>query len=549
MHKKILVSLCGYVTDLVKTAVCITTSNTFTLVDENSKKTVFSGSLSKSVFSEEIGEYVKIADFSSFSVNGTYYVKCGFRRSDPFVISSDAYSSLSSLLLSGIFLNRCGYDYLSGNQDDSSERTIYFRNACHNEMVPMFFGDNKLDAAGGWHCGEGYGKSVAETALTCALMLYTLKIFPDAYDEKFRGELTDECRWGIEWLLKMQTPDGGVYHKCDTSKRTAFPSDPANDSNDYYVFPKSYKDALLFTAVTALAAGVYEKTDIRFSRQLSRAATNGWLWIVNCPDYEPWAMPSGSSETCISDIPDRDSTDDYMWVLAEMYSLTGDDLFERRFLRLLYETDSSGFSLNRTGGFASLSYLMECGERDAAALFFIKKKFGDRADSIISECSMNVSSSSADIFPERSRFGEYSNLCILSDSITCMIAYMIFGMEKYLNAAVLLFQFVLGKNPCGYSFITGSAESSPKRPRHSLSSGDDIDPPVPGMVVNGSNYFNKDPYSAWLLKKSTPPAGCYIDSEFSESNQPSVCIGAAAIMISSFLNKCGSSVFDEYINK
>ena len=46
----------------------------FSVIDEKNKAVVFSGNLSKPVFSEEMGEYVRIADFSAFSLKGRFFI-------------------------------------------------------------------------------------------------------------------------------------------------------------------------------------------------------------------------------------------------------------------------------------------------------------------------------------------------------------------------------------------------------------------------------------------------------------------------------------------
>ena len=545
MHKKILVSVCGYQPDMKKTALCITNAVTFSVINEDNKKAVFSGVLSAPMDIEDIGETVRVADFSQFKESGRYYIKCGFRRSDTFVIADDICSALSELMISGIYLNRCGFDFESAPV--SAELMPYEKfkhKACHTEMSPLLYGKEKRDVSGGWHCGGGYGKSVPVTAFACAYMLWTIRLFGGKNTER----LTEECRWGIEWLLKMQTEDGGVYHKCDTLKDSSWPEPPADDKSEYFIYPQSSQATMIFTAVIALAASVYEKYDIPFSRKLSRAATNGWIWIVNSPDYEPWKMPAGTSYNGVLDIPDEDGKDDYLWVLSEMFSLTGDELFEKKFLDALYKNDISGFSINRTGGFAALSYLMNNLSHDPAASFYIKKKFGDRADKIIASRLFNSGGRNVHILPDSQYFEECSNMRILSDCIVCQTAYMIFGIEKYLRAAEDLLQYIIGKNPMGMSYITGSADSAPTRPLHSLSASGDFGSPIPGMLVSGPSRAEYDGYSVWLLRQDTPSLKRYIDSEYSRSNEPAVCFGAAALMVFSFFENGGSSVFDDAVN-
>lgn len=549
MKKKIYVSLCGYLPRMRKTAVCLCTGDSFSIVDVSDKQTVYSGPLSEPYEDPDSGDTVRKADFSDFDRKGTYYIKCGYRRSEAFVIDDEAYSTLKKLLLCGMKLNRCGYDLY--RSDSTAAFKGFAHGKCHNDLTQLFFGEQLMNVSGGWHCGGGYGKYTTVTALTCAFLLYSYRLYPESFtsdDEAALPEILDECRWGLEWLLKMQAPDGGVYHKCDVSERLTSPLSADNDDETYYIFPESSQAAVVFTAVTALAVPIYEKYDRMFARQLSRAASNAWLWIVNSSKYEPWNIPTGSSSTGLGDFSDPDDSDDLLWMMSEMYALTGDESFLRSFKELIYKTDSTGFSFNSIGGLASISCLMNSDFNDPTLDFYIKKKFGDRADKLAS-AALSGYGNALSVRSDLSGYGEYSNMNVISDCIVCQTAYMIFGMQKYLDAAASMIQYILGINPIGISYITGSAEDCPSQPRHAGSRTSDHSGPCPGLIVGGPNYFRSDDFTRWKLNRSTPPAKCYIDNVCSIStNEPSLCLSAAALLSAAFFDRNGSRSFDLAIN-
>lgn len=103
----------------------------------------------------------------------------------------------------------------------------------------------KLDVTGGWHDAGDYGKYVTAAAAALAHLLYAWKMFPEAFrrqDLNIPGKPSNmpdiliECRWELEWLLKMQRFDGAVWHKATTAKHAAFVM-PEDDREQMYVLP------------------------------------------------------------------------------------------------------------------------------------------------------------------------------------------------------------------------------------------------------------------------------------------------------------------------
>lgn len=540
MRKKIYISLGGYISDSKKTAVCHTVNNTFSIVELPSEKVVYTGELSQLINDPDSGDQIKIADFTGFNTEGTYCLKCGYRRSESFVIADKPYAQLKDKLLLGIHLNRCGYDLSKSDIPEDCKDFIHDR--CHTEFTPMYYGGQQLDVSGGWHEGSSYGKFVTVTASACASLLYSYMLYPKSFeaDGDKLPPILDECRWGLEWLLKMQGADGRVYHKVDGAEVVLTPQSPMEDVTEYYIFPESADAVMMFTAVTALGARVFADIDHHFSRLLSRAASNSWLWIVNTPTYEPWKLPTGASADGVGDLSYESRNDCYMWLLSEMYALTGDDTFAKRFEEMLFFNDTTGFSLTSVGGFAALSYLTGCNDRNPGVEFYLKKKFGDRADKIIIAASAGYGSSLCST-ALGDRYNSMSNMEILSDCVICQTAYMLFGLERYRSAAAVLMQYILGRNPVGISYITGTGEQSPLRPAHALSVST-LAKPVPGMVVCGANRELDDDFSKWRLSGKTPPAKCYIDNECSFStNAPSVAFSALAVLAAAFFDRSGLS--------
>lgn len=83
-------------------------------------------------------------------------------------------------------------------------------------------------------------------------------------------------------------------------------------------------------------------------------------------------------------------------------------------------------------------------------------------------------------------------------------AYILTKEEKYLNAALGIVDYLLGRNPLDKSYLTGYGVNPVMNPHHRPSQADGIEAPIPGMVAGGPNadasdcakkYIDKDAYA------------------------------------------------------
>ncbi|MBQ7784012.1 MAG: glycoside hydrolase family 9 protein [Oscillospiraceae bacterium] len=535
MKKRIQINRLGYMTGMPKSAVCKVTAGIFYLVDAVKGISVYAGRLSRPFFDRESGETVRLADFSDFNVKGRYFIRAGYRRSDVFEISESPYKELRRTVLTGIYLNRCGFDFYSdlviGRPKDG-----YMRSECHTEPLSPKEGGKPLNVSGGWHNRGCYCKVTSETCLTAADMLYSIKLFSESFSEDEKALVIDECRWGLDWLLKMQDNDGSVFSGC-TYEHGSDVFSPDNDSGEYYLDWKNCISALRFTAVTALAADFFKNTDRVYSEKLRKAAETCWLWVVQSSEYNYYISTKGSVSR------DGDGTylleSEFMWAMCEMYSLTGNESFDEMIEKKYITSSFSGFGSSSCGGFAALSYLLCNRKRNRSVEAFIRKRIIDKADRMwiaVMESGYRTARGADNGFMYASNFS------ILADCMSFITAYLISGDQKYLAGATDQFSYVFGRNPLGMMFVTGSGEDCCHSPSHKLSGSLDHDNPVPGMVVSGANEERSDDYSKWHIERGSPPALCYIDNEYSYStNEPAVHFSAPVIFISAFYDKVGRS--------
>ena len=540
MKKRIQVNHLGYMAGMPKNAVCRVTAGVFYLVEASSGISVYAGRLTCPFFDRESGDTVKLADFSDFNVCGSYFIRAGYRRSDVFEISPEPYKYVRQTALDAVFASRCGYDLSS----ESKRCGGYAHRECHTEQAESHSdtsGSCHTDTTGGWHTGAGYSKELRSICLTIADMLYSLKLFGESFSDEETALVTDECRWGLEWILKMQDKNGGVHEGVFISEEDngEIPM-PDEHTASYEIGKQTCSAALLFTAAAALGASFFSGKDNSFAKKLRRSAEKSWIAALQTKEYERYCSRLGSTSESGDELDSIES--EFMWAMCEMYALTGEESFETMVKEKYILSSFYGFGYSFCGGFAALSYLMNSRTKDRSAEAFIRKRLTDRADRMCIACK------SSGYRTARSAGGGYgfgSNFAVLSDCMDFITAYLISGNNDYLEGAADQFGYIFGKNPMGTAYMTGCGEESVHQPYHIMSMALENEPPLSGMVVSGASVKRTDQYSKWHIEKGTPPAKCYVDSGHSVStNEASVHFSAPVIFISAFFDKVGRSALN-----
>ena len=199
-----------------------------------------------------------------------------------------------------------------------------------------------LDLRGGWYEGNRYEKNTVSHALATGLLLSVYQQAPDVYDRlslqyplKERARLKgsdwlNETRYGLTWLLKMQSPSGLFYEKVDGTQAVSAKTPPWRDRQKRYFYPAAMRPTAAATATLALAAQSYQKSDMTFSVRCLRAAQKGWQALLE----------SGQS------VADTDGLTS--WAAAALYQATNESEYEQALEALVshQETNQSGIQPN-----------------------------------------------------------------------------------------------------------------------------------------------------------------------------------------------------------
>lgn len=532
MAVRISVNQEGYVADLPKIASVTGTAKHFFLYRNGEKKPCYRGLLLGAVSDKASGDKVLTADFSDFSEEGEFYLKAGISCSPVFRISKAPYKDLLEDIKKSLYFFRCG------SALHRSKAGKFGRKPCHIEPATLYDDKEKtLDVSGGWHDAGDYSRCVVTGCVALGHLLYAYSLFPEVFDDKNglseSGRecplIIEECRYELEWLLKMQDKDGGVYHRVSPLNYSDFCM-PENDKEKQYIFRKSASATALFAAVTALAARVMEPMGMRIIKKLRPASLAAWAWLLNNPDNTPFENDKG---VIAPEYSDSFLDDDIFWAAAELYALTGERTFSYKIEDLKNSIDTTGFTIGNVGGFGALCYIKSDCEKIPETLELFKDTLTFKAETICSASRHNGYRSSL----SHDEYSWCSNLKILTNAITVISANISEGRDEFLTEILGHINYILGNNPLSLSYITGHGENRIRKPHFRPTIADNNDDAIPGMIVSGPDKNRSDEYSQWLIPYGTPPAKCHLDIEHSHStNETTIYLNSAATFLFGYIS-------------
>src|SRR6266571_2351177 len=192
-------------------------------------------------------DYHAEIDFSSVRQPGTYFIEIREVQSPRFQIGAQVYAAIPDELLEFMRQQRCGYN-------------PYFDAVCHSLDGRTAFGPQPpgtyLNATGGWHDAGDQLKYLltASNATAQMLLAYQLaaksgqaKIFQDRFNSFGQpspngiADLLDEARWGLDWMLKLHPAPDQLYHQVADDRDHKGWRLPQNETVDYGWGPGSYR--------------------------------------------------------------------------------------------------------------------------------------------------------------------------------------------------------------------------------------------------------------------------------------------------------------------
>lgn len=210
-------------------------------------------------------------DFSAHTTEGHYYVFDAEKgvRSAPFRIAGDVYAPVLKAAVRTFFYQRSGHAKRTPwAQECWADEAAYVGPGQDTEARDVTSKDDSSkvrDLSGGWFDAGDTNKYVTFAATPVHQLLSAFEDNPGAFGDDFDipesgngvPDLLDEVRWEIDWLKRMQFPDGSVALKVGTLEHTQGIRPGLDRSARYYV-PAC-------TSATIAAAGMFAHAALAFA--------------------------------------------------------------------------------------------------------------------------------------------------------------------------------------------------------------------------------------------------------------------------------------------
>jgi endoglucanase len=475
----------------------------FVIRDLATGQIAYAGALSENpVDVPDTGETVRLADFTALSAPGSYVAEvAGFATSPQFEIATSAYDEVLRVSLLGLYGQRCGAAVSIDYGGDT-----FTHGACHptdGAFDPAFIAGTSgtKDATGGWHDAGDYGKYTVNGAFSVAFLLKAWEDFGEPLrriDHLSGGggalpPILAEAKYQLDWLLRMQQADGSVLHLvCPKS----YPSDtvsPDDDRAPRYFLQASTSATAYFTAALAAATRVFRACDPAYSDQLLAAAQFAESWLdantdaISAADgrsNSPYVAGGPYNVGLDGDAAARD------WAKLELWRTTGDGDLPTIESKLEGMTVAGSWDWAGAENFAVFDYAAsDSPTRSTQTVATVQAAIVGAADVLASRAQNHG-------YGRGLAANDYnwgSNGMVARSVMNLWAAYRITTGSKYLDAATLQVDYLLGRNPFGRSFLTGVGFAPPTNPHHRPSNADNLLVPWPGLLVGGAHKDSGDP--------------------------------------------------------
>ena len=541
----VLFNQCGYLPQSEKIASVQgydAADRSFHIFAEQTGDPVFQGRLTTSSTDAASGDRIALADFSSLTAPGTYWLVASGVRSQPFLIRSDAYLNPLVLSMRAFYGQRCGCDV------DLGEGYRYSK--CHRAGAYHASSGRKgtLENAGGWHDAGDYGRYIVNCGITTGTLLWAWELYPHALRTlslripESGGKLPDylaEVRWNLEWMLSLQDEDGGVWQKQTSEKFCGFIM-PQDDTLTSYVIGTGaapYKATCAtagLAAVMAIAARCYGAYDATFAARCLASAKRGFAWAIahaNVPFVNPPGIATGA-------YADAHCNDEILWASAELWRTTSDPEYLQAFLAgtqaLSPEAAIAPPSWTNVAPLAYWTYVLA------------EQKGEDQMRSRI----LAQTSSAAQTLVARRRSSGYGNTLAAGDyvwgsngvaanqSLLLLVANCLQPDAQIVEAALGNLHYLLGRNCFGVSWVTHVGTAPFLHPHHRPSIADHLPAPWPGLLSGGPNAKPSDPVAHSLPKQA--PMRMWVDDQMAFSvNEVAINWNAALVFLLAAANAQG----------
>ncbi len=499
---------------------------TFTVVDDANGKEILSGEITartppedKKVKPEEevSGEEVRQLDLSPLAKTGRYHIVIpGLGRSDSFSVGGDGVFDEYKTVMRGFLFQRCGCE-LTKEVCDFPRSACHLRNYESGHLVcgvnekyengkpvvqnpPAKPGEPTKEFRGGYHDAGDFDLFYGHFIATSQIMI-AFETKPEAFKDgdlklpesgNSIPDILDEAEWGLKFYADTQQEDGGVISgrgndedyitkewkeefkkwKQERPEWKAF-----GDYPPYGNFFPSNASSNSFAAVAAQFSRCVRKYDAKKADAYLAKAKKAYDWALRhqAPGYDQEGISYCKIEWKKS----------WIWAASELFKTTGEKEYNEVVVKLADKKEDAFKShWNRANSIPFFKWAYATCEQPGVDAK-LKKEFREH----IVKSAEGIAASDekrAYRMGAGKEDGGWGNLVGggYYGSVSLM-AYLLTGDQKHLDAASLNADYQLGANPLSRSFITGLGARPPEHPEVRAWLYDPRGAPCPDIPVFG----------------------------------------------------------------
>lgn len=503
---------------------------TFELKRTSDNSTVYSGQLKlqreyDAIFS---GERVLSADFSSYSVEGNYYLKVnapGIVDSVHFDIRDSVYDDLLRDLQRYYYYQRANFELAEPFAEG------YARPATHTQDNNLAYTSDltkSRDLSGGWFDAGDLGKYTNNSAMATSQLLWSYEKFPELFPDNSnhipesgngKSDLLDEIKFNLDWFLKAQDyATGGFYTVISPKNYYDGRLNADNQNNQTDVKPTTVTaDAV---AMLAQASKVFKSYDATYAEQLLQAALRGWKYLLDNPN-----IPNTTGYA------DADDADNRFWAAASMFRATGDTLANayvlnnyKKYTDLFLDAE---YGMGRHMEFDAIMTYVSADQADSAVTSWFQENFLIWKSNIMERQKNNIWRTL--LFESGAWWGSNSNITQTTMMLTLGSMLTHTFDSEVVDVIQDNYNYILGVNPVQTSYITGYGEHAMKRIFSTIYSKDLKEGTPKGYLAGGVDIYGTKAASIYQMKKFEDSDYNYRSTEHAINFQSPTIFSLAAL--------------------
>ena len=214
-----------------------------------------------------------------------------------------------------------------------------------------------FDVSGGWYDAGDYGKYVTSGGIAVWQLLSTLDLLRRSDSSlpirEFADLIRRECRWQLDWLMRMQVPPGDplsglAFHRVHGTQWSPMPGWAHEDPTERVLHRPSTAATLHLAAVAAKGARLFHATDPAYTRTLLHAARTAYQAARRHPHL---IAPDDHARFGGGPYADDELEDDFYWAAVELWLTTDEEFYRQEVLssalHMADAFDPAGFDFDR----------------------------------------------------------------------------------------------------------------------------------------------------------------------------------------------------------